>query len=79
MEYCIHSKGSSEVIDLESDCISYVFSSGRLDRKMEIRDEVLMYYGVKVNHFNLIRYKGKGRMTEEEYLINRRVASLPPY
>jgi ribosomal protein L23 len=46
---------------------------------MEIRDEVLMYYGVKVNHFNLIRYKGKGRMTEEEYLINRRVASLPPY
>jgi hypothetical protein len=52
-----------------------VFSSGRLAREVEVRDELLAHYGVKVNHFNLMRFKGKGRMSEEEYLINRRVAS----
>jgi hypothetical protein len=31
---------------------------------VEIRDEILSHYGIKINHYNIQRFKNKGRMSE---------------
>lgn len=44
-------------MDVEIEGIQYVFSSGKLTRERQIRDEMLEHYNFKITHidYNLIR------------------------
>lgn len=55
--------------------MQYVFSSGRMVRKKEIRDEILKHYGFKVTHVDYNSLKGKQRVTEDVKLMNKRMSS----
>ena len=53
LDFVLYNKKKEELIDIEVEGIQYVFSSGRLIREREIRDEILTHYGVKVVHVDM--------------------------
>ena len=48
--------------------MQYVFSSGRLIREREIRDEILEHYGIRVNHLDYNMLK-RSKFDENELLM----------
>jgi|JI9StandDraft_1071089.scaffolds.fasta_scaffold842484_1 hypothetical protein len=59
-------------MDVEIEGIQYVFSSGKLTRERQIRDEMLEHYNFKITHidYNLFR---QATFDEDEKLMNRRL------
>jgi hypothetical protein len=58
--------------------VQYVFTSGRLIREKEIRDEILTHYGFKINHLNYEMFRAKEKLSEEDFLLNSRVSDRNP-
>lgn len=51
LDYCVYDSHAQKLIDMEVEGLQYVFSSGRLTRWQQIRQELLEYYGIQVNRF----------------------------
>ena len=48
------------MVNVETRCEAYIFSSGRLRRSVEMRDQILEHYGITVKHVNTRKYLNKG-------------------
>jgi hypothetical protein len=74
LDYLLSHRHKSELIDVEIEGIQYVFTSGRLIREREIRDEMLKHYGIEIIHLDYNQIKGTFRgVDEDEWLMNKNI------
>lgn len=63
LDYCLVGEAHEHPIDIELEGVQYVFTSGRLIREKEIRDEILTHYGFKVNHINYEMFRAREKLS----------------
>jgi ribosomal protein L23 len=72
LDFCLRKQTTNELMNVEIEGMQYVFTSGRMTRNKEIRDEILTHYGFKVTHVDYNTFKAKDRVTEDVVLMNKR-------
>ena len=61
------------MLNIQTDQINYLFNSGNISRQMQIRDYILGYYNIKVEHLFSFKYISKGFNNQNDYLMNKKV------